>query len=325
MTMTYRFLFFILIVLLPSTVLAGMGISLRTGVDHFNWSVRHSPVKRPQVSIESDPYQLASLSVDVTLQDAPLGRIDYYQPVNAEKKGSFYVNDLKSVSVRPLAFLIDESQSYSLRVPLTVEYIKDTRIFSTSVKTLNGTPYRRLDGTDLAMDGPAATATSRSSFERSELSFDVLGGLFSLANWLEPGEVANSPALFKPIEFRLGLIESDCLHPMEMEKSTMEALLRSRGFTYGFMIGSRTEAGLNGGVHFSYGQGNMRFNDRTVRVKHEYNFGEIWLNIYSTINGAKVLFTLGYTAEWVEIIQGEATILRRDTLRSTYLKTGICF
>lgn len=324
--------FVCLIIIAPSMALADTNVLFRTGAEHFNWSYRGNPSIRSNANIATEPYQLISYSMDLYIKGSKCLNVDYYQPVNAEKKGSFYVNDLKKISVAPFLFLSDDQMPYWLRVFLTAEYTRDYREFGAIISTKSKLTYNPLDGDPVHLDGLSPGIESRSKFKMTDISFDVLGGLFQ-SSPNSDGKVQNPnpfTMFVRSVEFRLGYIESGTLQPignnvMFSDGSFIdESRIESRGYTFGFKTRDRGAPGVNASFYYSYGKGDVETYNKSYRVEHNYNFGEIWYNWLYTYKKINLMFTLGYFAEWVEIKKDEMQI-RRDTMRTTYLKTGVCF
>lgn len=332
-TTIIRMFFFTMIIFLIQTgglFAEGPNILIRTGAEYFNWSYRGNPSIRSNAIIEADPYQLVSYSLDLYLKGSAFLSVDYYQPINAEKEGSFYVNDLKKISFSPFMFLMEGRESYLARVFLSGEYIRDYREFTTRVSTKSKLTYYPLKGDPVALDGESPGIEFMSRFKRTDISFDLLGGYLKLASPFEGGGDNPVNRFIRNIEFRLGYIESKSLQPMG--NSIMfddgsfldEARVESKGFIYGFKTKDRGAPGLNLSFYYSYGEGDIESHNKSYRVEQNYNFGEIWYNWTRTYHKMDLMFTLGYFAEWVEILKGE-TQIRRDTMRTTYFKTGVCF
>jgi hypothetical protein len=321
---------YLIIIIPPPLSSADPNVLFRTGAEYFNWSYRGNPSIRSNAVIEAEPYQLISYNLDLYLRGSKCLSVDYYQPVNAEEKGSFYVNDLKKISASPFLFLSDDQKPYWLRVLLTTEYTRDNREFVTEISTKTTLTYNPLDGDPVQLNSLSPGIQSKARFKMTDISFDVLGGCLKFSP-ISEGKTPNPFAMFvRSLEFRLGYIESESLQPIGnnvifSDGSFLdESRLKSRGYTYGFKTRDRGAPGLNASVYYSYGRGDVETYNKSYRVEHNYNFGEIWYNWLYTYRKINLMFTLGYFAEWVEIKKDE-TQIRRDTMRTTYLKTGVCF
>lgn len=322
------FFFFLIFMLSPCFLFAEANVLLRAGVEHFTWSPWTHIALKSSAVIDTQPYQLYSYRFDFSYNNSKLLNIDYYQPVNSETKGSFYVNELEKICFTPLLFLLtSKEQPYPLRFLLTAEFTRDNKKFSTSIKTKSNLTYNTLNGDSVVLNNQSPGVSTTSKFRTTDITFDLFGGYFK--NEVISKDDLSGFGIFlipflKNAEFRIGYLESDFLQPIGEKAFLDESQIDVRGFTFGLRSRDRVSPGFNVNIFSAYGEGDVVSPSSKYKVTHNYKFADVWYNHYYVHKKINFLFTLGSFTEWIDIRKQKAQI-RTDTLKTIYFQTGVCF